>query len=366
MFWPTDEVKDYLFAKYGEPKFIVEGYEKFMRHTHWQKASLVGEIEHWPIVYTTLGSFPNLVSIELEDEWFFGEDVRSTDDTMNYTSFGELLAVGTPLRRSWNLFHLTPTWCSRSQRTWLQPPDSIDAMQNFDTVTSLLQNTAKPITNLTIDTAFLPAMALSATIVGDRLSGFAGLRSLFLNIHSVGASYDAILGLPRILEAASGLIHLMLVLPGDDELNPMQSYTLEDVFPAAPVAWNSMQSFKIRNLSADAVGLTRLLRFSMRNISHLELGNIELTSGAWEEVMEYLHRQPRLSRFRVWRGCGLLYPGFPHRKMLKARGSLGIYKRDEIGACHQHRQFLADIEDYIIHGGRNPCLAMELPAGNCS
>lgn len=207
---PTDEDKDDLFGKYGESHFIVEGYTKFMKHAHWQKASRVAGMEYWPLVYATLGSFPNLVSIKSEDGWFSGRYSRSADSTVNHTSFGGFLEVGTPLRRSWNPFHLTPTWCSNFQRTWLQSPESMDAIANFDTMTSLLQNTAKPVTDLIIAFAFLPARALSAEMVGDRLSSFAGLRSLFLKIDSDGPSYNPLVGLPKILEVASGLKYLVV------------------------------------------------------------------------------------------------------------------------------------------------------------
>lgn len=108
----------------------------------------------------------------------------------------------------------------------------------------------------------------------------------------------------------------------------MQAYTLKDVFPAAPVAWKSLHCFMIMNVSVDAVDLINLLRFSMRSISLLELDNIELTSGVWEEVIECLHRQMRLSHFRVCPGYGLLYPGFPRREMVWTGGSLDIYKAD--------------------------------------
>ena len=120
------------------------------------------------------------------------------------------------------------------------------------------------------------------------------------------------------------LERLELDLP--NTINDLILYNHDQVFPKVTM-WTSLGTLGLFDFSSSATSLLRLLLIQMPRLKNLDLGPTQLVEGCWESVT-----------VKIESDC-LLY-----------------HRGEEFLLCDN-----ADISEYVMHGGRHPCLSEDQP-----
>ena len=99
----------------------------------------------------------------------------------------------------------------------------------------------------------------------------------------------------------------------------------------------------ITALAISVDDLVHLLTAKMPNLRELVISDIELLGGPWEGMIEFLKTSMHLLSFPLYE-CSKL-------KHLGGRVFLGDGEEDD-----ENLVFHAKIEEYVVNGGRHPCL----------
>lgn len=178
--------------------------------------------------------------------------------------------------------------------------------------------------------------------LGLDIAAFSKLKRLHLRLASCeegsAPEYcDNIEGLPKLL----GSMHLLRRLDLD------LSYTSEyytsmfmysQVFPHM-MTWHDLEKMDLDNFASSATNLLRLLLIQMPNLKHLGLGITQLLWGCWEGVIECLKQCNQFTTFQIDCDSELYHHG------------------EEVLECDNEL-----VNEYVMHGGRHPCLLDDQPA----
>ncbi|KAL8935327.1 MAG: hypothetical protein Q9216_005485 [Gyalolechia sp. 2 TL-2023] len=161
-------------------------------------------------------------------------------------------------------------------------------------------------------------------------------------------------GLQSLFHDAPALQTLSLRLPM--ETHPVTGhnmfYNYLQIFP--PITeWCSptMTTLKLHSLSASYRDLAGLLFLNLPLLQDLELANIQLTDGKWDDIVEGLRRADNLSRCRFPEP--LLYP--PDTYYITQPNDVEDWEDTA------HYRFLNNLARYVTEGGRHPDLREDEP-----
>lgn len=322
-----------LEAKWGNAEFITQGHQKHLEHARYQqKAILSGDFKEGLVQGLKL--LPSLESISLEGGW----SVHVLTNLYKH-------CFGSPLARTWDPFHLLP-------KKWYYGPSNEDfsyGMFHYQIITTAHVRAEKQIYELAVGgSSLLPSIPIEAfgrsfyasrSILGA--GPFANLVRVSLRIghwdeQPRGTNPEHPWDLPKLLGSMKSLRRLDLVLPLDGDNDPLL-YRFSEVFPQH-AEWGKLDTLVLYGLSSGIMDLLNLILFRMPALKSLELGEIELRDGTWEAVIECLQQCRKLSSFDIAHNARFFYNG------ASIRGT-------ELFKC----SFEA-MEDYVLHGGRHPCL----------
>lgn len=326
---------DDLEVKWGNAGLITQGHRKYLEHARYQQNAILSGYFNEGLVQG-LKLLPSLESISLEGGW-----PRHIAATLSEHGFGS------PLARTWDPLHPYP-------QRWYYGPSN-DGFSNgvchHQIITTALVRAKKQIYDFTVGgNSLLPAMP--SEIVGgsyDPSHSITGLDALtFTQLVRVslkiehwddrthGNNREKSWDLPKLLGSMKSLRRLDLILPRDANDNPL-TYRFNQVFPQH-TKWDSLATMVLHGVSSGITELLNLILFRMPALTCLELGELELRDGTWEAVIESLQQSRQLSSFNVARGSRLLYDG------------------DSLSGAKLFDYSFKAIEDYVLHGGRHPCL----------
>ena len=324
-------------VKWKDQSFINAGYKEYQDHSIFQQRALQSG-DFVESLVQGLSRLVRLESVALEGSWPYAVQ----------TSLWEHHHC-TPLARRWNPFYLYPhRWSWEPEgNDWEEPPDG---MRHYWIITAALVRTQRHIEEFAIcrdlrlgltPQVFERNDPLRPSALGLDIAAFAGLKRLHLPLATCKGSApdycDNIEGLPNLLGSMHSLQLLDLELSWSSGI-PTSWFRYDDVFPQV-MKWDNLQSMILNNLSSSATNLLRLLLIQIPNLKHLELGATELLDGDWESVIECLKQYHQFTTFRIAVETWLLH----HDKHLLA--------------CEYD-----DITEYLMHGGRHPCLSDDQPA----
>lgn len=340
---------------YGRHKgdaFIIKGHKNHLRGAEFERH----ELRKGTFLSTLcdgLRRLENLRSVTLSSTiWEYGlYESKRFGNVRSNTLHGPDL--GSPLVRSWNPLHLRPFRWDHYQ----MGDERFLICDHFYTLTTAITETHRNIKSLEIPCrstgvsmrGSLPPQALTWPRMTEdlyyrTLHAYSRLEVLDISIAG-GRNHDsddleALATLPRMLQQMIGLKKLKL------HLNTEHCYTYKQVFPALAL-WPKLTQLWITGLMIGGYDLIRLIH-DRANVTDLTLDSIELLDGTWEGVFEGLSHM-RLDEVR-------LISDFKHRGgQLFAPDKKERYTRFQ--RCDT--EVLKAVENYVICGGRHPCLTPE-------
>ncbi|KAI4196780.1 MAG: hypothetical protein LQ350_006350 [Teloschistes chrysophthalmus] len=377
--------EDLVSERFSDANFVTEGYNKFIEHARTQKRThdCTDGIEYWQKVWIALKQFPNIEVVTLSSQWCCSVMSGIIDDAKAVT-YGKLLPFSSPLTRSWSVHHLRPLQWSWMPIGHIRPITGNGTMEfMLLTIVTRALATVKPVRRLEVDrdTTQLTAEMLWATrlngrhFLTDLISSPTGpwpykhLAELNLCVDTSDAAnlpvICPLLGLQSLLRGAPLLERLTLALQlldaDDEDCMPGPIYTIDQVFPTNPATvWAHLRSFKITHLKVDPDSLGNLLVGSMPNLGSMYFGNIELTSGTWQDIVSFMRQSMVLKKFKIYpewpaylTGWGLLYP---NRRIIWSKDEPILNKSEPEFLEDEHRDYMKAIGHYVVHGGQHPMI----------
>ena len=365
---PSDIQK--VWNDFGGSNFVEEGYQKYLHFAQLQKSAADNE-KYWMTVRSKLGKLTNWESAEICAHWYENHENTRKLNISPYYDFGR---IGSPLTRSWNPLHLLPGKWAFSELL-VRDPDASDGTSEFGIFNSFLMAASQPVKRLE---TILSIQALSGenTVCKQLMWGnfwpYERLEVLTLyldhghGMYVVPQTYQNVPGLPCLLRAASRLKRLKLELPrhngiaSPNKLIDRRPYSLRDIIAFKAMMWHDLESFTIRNVSANALSLMMLLRFQMPSLRFLDIDAFELSQGSWLDVIECMHWYLNLSNFLMVGGASFLYPGANQSTLAEHPEVLTRFSNDP--PSHQDwEDLMIDIKEYVVHRGLHPWKDLDLP-----
>ena len=366
----TQFVKKCLKESYSEPKefmgfdFILKGYREWKDRDEYQRR-IVMNGEFLKFLECGLGKLGLLSVVEITSDWPIWKlcDIYLTGD-LNHSYF-----YGSPFGRAWQLSHPPPSRCDNTDwdrrrraeapRPWVEASDtalleaqalrSIDKQTTnrhiFEVITTALSRSQKHLRSFSMlgvpVSVFDPNV--SGVIKNSSISAYSSLEQLVLGFgrtswSSHGDAYLA--AIQGLLGSMRGLRSLELSVLSDRHPR-IPSYRYWNIFPTDGTQWIALTKLKLYGFSVSARNLCHLLKISMPNLRELRLLKVDLLEGRWEGVIEFLKTSMSLL-------------SFPTKEFWQYS-----HQRDELfpaGLRAERLTFSKDIEDYVVNGGRHPCL----------
>ena len=157
-------------------------------------------------------------------------------------------------------------------------------------------------------------------------------------------------GLPAMLSSMTRLKALDLYLPR------YYIYKYHQVFPK-DIIWTQLKAFRISNLCSKATDLVDLLTFQMPKLQDLGISIIDLSDGLWEGVIGCLKQYSKLSKFQTHQ----LTHQLCHDDGYVFDCRRHDHEHEKQAYCERQPSWEKEIEHYVVHGGRHPCLTPDQP-----
>ena len=321
-------------AKWKDDGFIKRGYKVYEEHSIYQQGMYRGP-KFMENFVSGLSRLVGLKSVSLELGWPFL--VRpGLDQNCN----------GTPLARRWNPLHYGP----QKSRPWSRINEAVGKERYYCILINALFHAQKHVDAIFIGKSSIDGISHRAfDMVGQprliinnaSIVALSGVKRLCLCIRIDHVRYshyiqarDSIDGLPELLGSVHSLQQLELDFSGK-ALCPL--FTYDQIFPQA-MTWNHIEKLSLSGVSSSARKLLCLLLIQMPGLRHVEFGDIGVKGGCWETVIECLKQTNQSTVYEFRRDAKLRW-----------------------GRAKAFRQDQADIIEYIMHGGRHPCLSDDQP-----
>lgn len=271
----------------------------------------------------------------------------------------------TPFGRSWSAFYIQPFRCSvRHPRFYCE--GGITKETGFDEfwvlvrALSLIERKLKR-----LHLSEIPSSVFAATedvpskLIDGRVDIFSKVEDLNLaladNIKSTPLPDHQFPDLGTILKSMTQLRSLSLSLPPTTSTDEA-FFTQCQVFPAQG-PWLNLKSLILYNMKTTAKGLAQLLTRNMPNLEIVFLNHVILHDGSWESVVECVRTSTRLKFF---------YHHFKRAKLPleynRALLHLGSQTSTDPDSLDIKNRFTSEIGNYVVNGGRHPCLLPEEPS----
>lgn len=371
----TDFPLEEVVAKWEHCDLICVGYMKYQEHSIYQQEALQ-RMDFFRTLVQGLSRLGSLESVTLGGGWPI--PVRTTPC--------ELLH-GTALARRWNPFHCSPH--ARSWEMGNSPQDLyrrmrphriinaalVEAQRHIDEfaigrncVHGIYPNTFREIDapmrpnplRLGIENFSAPRASPEIFETNDPMrpcalsldiATFSGPKRLHLRLGtcdevSASDNCDNMAGLQKLLKSThllrrpnldssyaiehhpSRYRHDHLSMPYLVDNHPNLYWYFQIYQPTMTL--ENIEEVALHNLACSATNLLYVLLIQMPNLKHVELGPTRLLHGSWESVIECLRQFNHFTTFQ--------------------------YLGEQIFECDN-----GDINEYVMHGGRHPCLLDEQP-----
>ena len=330
--------------------FIQEGYISWLGHARHEESAFSDELLFTILCYG-LRKFVNLRSVIVEGN-IFGANIDESMFIDRSTLRCEY--SGSPTTRNWNPLHARPDADNYE-------PDILD--RHFRTLTLALDATRR-MTGRTIHDlrllvdediySGLPVTTLQSTTVDRKLyrasdHAYNNLKSFAIRVIALNqgdfTSPEGLGILPDMLVEMKDLENLEVDLRRWFNLDlsyDIRYHTLQQLFPFD--IWPNLVSLSLSGLSTKATDLLDLLSIQLPKLRRLSLTEIELLDGHWEGMIA------------VMNGVGLReFTLQGYHPCLTYRGRL-MFEAGKPNTEYTHVDFFNDIEHYVVHGGRHPCL----------
>lgn len=346
-----------IYHRHKRDAFIVKGHKDHLKYAEFERRGMRNGTVLSQLC-DGLRRLDNLRSVILSNNvWDYDlHEIEGCGSVSPNTLHGPEL--GSPLVRSWNPLHLRPFVWDHDE-----VEDECSLMcDHFYTLTTAITETRRNIKSFEIPYGSrggsLPPQALTWPRMTEdlyylTLHAYSRLEVLNISIGAGGGNHDsndleALATLPRMLQQMIGLKKLELQLL---HLDMDHCYTYEQVFPTVG-RWPKLTQLSITGLLIGGWDLIRLIR-GRAIVTDLMLQSIELLDGTWEGVFEGLCHM-RLDDVG-------LNGNFKHRggqvfAPVQIEGSIGFQFSD---GPFCDKKVLKAVENYVICGGRNPCLPPE-------
>ena len=340
-----------VMEEFRHSQLIERGHQLYAKHARYQRLILKsGRFEERLI--SGLGKLKSLRSVTLEGSWAL---IRTFDERL----------TGSYLARHWPRFYCMPQdWCWGAS----VPADkALDGTDSYRLITRALVKASIHLSSFAVDSRdFMPQglppplfdvgghnTRLKKKRLNIDMNAFSGLKRFVLRLASYGENPDEDeatselfkpTGLPILLRSMKTLEHLKLEL-SDDLCQPPILYTTNEVLPNGKT-WFTLKSLVLINFSTTATQLLDIILLRMPKLQHFGLGGINLHEGSWEGFFEALSQSQHLSS-------------------LEFEFDTYLYHHNGTDFCADDDEtrfsLYEDLEIYVVHGGRNPCLPIDWP-----
>lgn len=306
------------------------GYQVYQEHAVYQRRTIQrGDFSR--TLKLGLSRLDRLTSVSLEGDW--DSKVRRDNGQLRY---------GTHLARRWHPFHLHPqawSWDGGSEGC---PGE----WRHYWLITTALFRAERRIDEFAVGRDHLPGISPEAfakeDLLGLDIAALSRIKRLDLQFAtckdpSAPKCCDNINRLLKLLGSMRSLERLSLRLSKNLSYDSVSLYNYNQVFPRAKT-WNNLQNLRLANIASSATDLLRLLLIQMPRLRNVVLGEMLIFEGSWESVIECLRQFNQFTTFSISNGV----EWYHHRAEKSAFNTTAI-------------------EDYIIHGGRHPCLSDHQP-----
>lgn len=334
-----DEGLPKLVAKWEDQSVFNRGYETYQEHSVYQQRTL-HRGDFLKTLVLGLSRLDRLASVSLEGEWDL--DVQRNIGGLRY---------GTHLARRWHPFLLRPSeWSWKSASS--DGGDVLDGWRHYWIITTALFRAQRHIDEFAVGKGQLPGISpetfarknrTQLNLLGLDIAALSGIKRLHLHMAScqhpsAPVCCDNIQGLGKLLESMRSLECLNLRLSENLSYDSVSLYSYNQVFPKANT-WDQLQNLRLENFASSTTDLLRLFLIQMPSLDNIAIGDTQLLDGCWESVIECLGRFNQLTTFHINVGADL----YDHGEE--------VFDLD-----------YTDVEEYILHGGRHPCLPDDQPA----
>ncbi len=327
-----DKENPWLHKKLKPFNFIIEGYRVWQECAAYQQRCIESG-DYLRILVHGLRNLDRLESVHVCQEWDIQPSRALQSQQAHY--------YNSPFGRTWNIFRAQP-------RCWKHYYSLAAGCFDFRLLTTALADAQRGIRSLS-NTSLPPAVfdtVAHGTEDGVDCSAdaYSGLGYLTLTFWRDGnaswrgryvdfsSKLDKLSGLRNLLRSTTGLKTLDLSFPGEPWFAE-DVFRLEQVFPVE-VHWTNLTSFRLCAVVTSAKDLVQLLTIRMPKLQVLHLKQVDIahTEGKWESAIECMKRSMHLRIFSLDCPWSIIR---------------------EIG--------YKDVEQYVLHGGRHPCLRPDEP-----
>ena len=312
--------------------FILKGYREWKDHEEYQ-IRIVMDGEFLKILVCGVGKLELLNSVKITSDWPTWNllDNQLTGDR-TYSYF-----YGSPFGRAWQLSHP-------------KPRRRFHTAEAFKIITTALSQSQKQLRSLKIRRLPISVFDPShdGTVKTSSMSAYSSLEHLVLVFNRpykeapVEPSY--LPAIQALLGSMSRLRSLQLSVPSDRWVRGRPCDMYWKVFPTDSTQWIALTKLNIFGFIVSVKNLCNLLKTRMPNLRELSFREVELLEGRWEAVIEFLRTSMRLISFSIPEYCG------------------DFHQEGETSPAGLPAERLAiskDIENYVVNGGRHPCLGTD-------
>ena len=311
--------------------FISEGYREWEDHNKRQRRILMNG-EFIKILICGLGKLELLNSVKITSDWptcDLRDEHLTRDRTYPYF-------YGSPFGRAWQLSHPKP--CRR-----------FSTAESFNIITTALSQSQRQLRSLRVFrlpiSVFNPNQ--NGILKNSSISAYSSLEHLVLvfNCPYQEAHVEPSLPVIQALLGSMGRLRsLQLSMASVRGFRGPPSDMHWKVFLADGTQWIALTKLILFGFVVSVKNLCHLLKIRMPNLRELSFREVELLEGRWEGVIEFLKTSMRLLSFPLqdyWRNYHQRGEIFPEG-LLAERLAMG-----------------KDIENYVVNGGRHPCLCAD-------
>ena len=310
-------------AIWKDHSFFHPGYQAYQEHSVYQERALQSGnfLQTLVLGLSRLGC---LESVSLQGAW----------TPLVVANLGEH-HYGTPLARRWNPFHCFP-------RRWRWEPGTD---RHFGIITTALARAKTHIGHINefaidgdflIKGRYLEKDRARVNGLGSGIAALSGIKQLHFNL-----KWDYLeLSAPKYDDNVEGLLKLLGLMHSLQRLHiSASSYYIYDTVFFKVMTWNNLEDLALKRLASTTTDLLRLLLIQMPHLRKLAVGCLDLIDGnCWASIMECLRQFHHFTTFKM-----------------KHRGWFN-------STCKEpHVCDVAELVDYVMNGGRHPCLSEEQP-----
>ena len=310
-------------AIWKDHSFFHPGYQAYQEHSVYQERALQSG-KFLQTLVLGLSRIGLLESVSLQGAW----------TPLVVANLGEH-HYGTPLARRWNPFHCFP-------RRWRWEP-GMD--RHFGIITTALARAKTHIGHIdefaidgdfSTNESYLEKDRARVNGLGSGIAALSGIKRLHFD-----HTWDYLeLSGPKDDANVEGLLKLLGLMQSLQRLHiSTSSYYIYDTVFFKVMTWNNLEDLALKRLASTSTDLLHLLLIQMPRLRHLAVRYLDLIDeNCWASVMECLRQ-------------------FHHFTTLKMK-----HQRWLNSSCKEpHVCDVAGLVDYVMNGGRHPCLSKTQP-----